>query len=791
MNAKISQLTLRQKAELLTGKGFWRTKDFKDADIRSIFLADGPSGIRKQAAKSDHLGFNPSLPATCFPSAAAMANSWNTELAERAGAALGEEALSQGVDVLLGPGVCIKRNPRCGRNFEYFSEDPYLAGKTAAAYVRGIQAQGVAACVKHFACNSQEERRMVSDSVIDERALREIYLTAFEIAVKEGGAYSVMTSYNKVNGVFADENAHLIRDILRGEWGFDGVVVSDWAGCNDKVASTAAGSDLEMPYCRYGVDDVVEAVESGKLDIKYVDECAERILALTEKTRPDESKQACALSEHHALARECAAESIVLLKNDGVLPLQSGVKVAVIGDFAEKPRYQGAGSSTVNPTRLDTVKEEIYRSGLNIVGYERGFKRYGGKGGRLLKRAVNLVSRADAAVLFLGLDEFSEVEGLDRAHIKMPYNQTRLYHALVATGKKVVVVLSCGCSVTTDWARRANAVVYTGLGGQAGAGAVADVLTGKVNPSGKLAETFPSPYDPCASAEYFPGKNMTAEYRESVYVGYRYFDKRGLKVAYPFGHGLSYTDFEYTDLSVTESGAEFTLSNIGGRDGAEVAQLYVGKAQSNIFRPLRELKGFKKVFLKVGESVSVHIPFDDKTFRYFNVATNSWEIEGGEYEISVCSSSRDIRLKGIYEAEGTNAASPYDRGKLPSYFGGNVLSVRDEEFACLLGREPPADDYPFYKKNRMVIDENCTVADLRYSRGWTGRAFSRAVRFAVAFCGKFGMKKKANTLVMGVLHQPVRGLAKYGEMSRRKMEGLIEMFNGKFFGGLGKVLSRR
>ena len=786
----IERLTLRQKADLLTGKDFWETLDIAEEGIPSLFLSDGPHGLRKQAAKADHLGFNASIPATCFPTAAAMANSWDDALGEKLGEALGEEAASMGVNMLLGPGACMKRNPRCGRNFEYFSEDPYLAGKMAAGYIRGIQKSGVSACVKHFACNSQEERRMVSDSVVDERTLREIYLTAFEIAVKEGGANAIMSSYNKINGTFADENEHLLKDILRGEWGFDGVVVSDWAGCNNKVASTKAGSDLEMPACRYGADDIVKAVENGSLDIKYVDECVARVLKLIEKTTAHEAGKPFDKEAHHALARECARESIVLLKNDGVLPLNKDLKVAVIGDFADKPRYQGAGSSVVNPTRLDTVLNEIKANGVKISGYCKGFERYGKRNKKLLKKAVKLAKESDVAVLFMGLDEFSEVEGLDREHIKLPYNQTELYHSVTATGKKVVVVLSCGSAVTTDWAQRANAIVYAGLSGQAGAGAVWDVLEGKVNPSGKLAETFPSPYDPCASASHFPGKEMTVEYREGIYIGYRYFATAGVKVAYPFGHGLSYTTFEYSGLNVSDGGVSFIIKNTGGVDGAEIAQLYLGKDNAKVFRPAKELKGFKKVFIKAGESVTVNIPFDDKTFRYFNVLTGKWETEGGEYKIYIGASSADVRLEGGITRGGTTELYPYSPEKLPSYYSGKVSAVKDEEFSVLLGREIPESGYDFYKKRRMVITENSTVADLRYSRRWVGRAFSGIIRFAIAFCYKTGHKVNANTMVMGVLHQPVRGLAKYGRMSRRKMEGLLLMFNGHFFKGLHYYCSK-
>ncbi|MGN0806004.1 MAG: glycoside hydrolase family 3 protein, partial [Candidatus Coproplasma sp.] len=614
MNRKeiIDNMTLRQKADFLTGKDFWQTREYPELGVTSMFLSDGPHGLRKQAAAADHLGLNPSIPATCFPTAATMANSWNTELGEEMGEALGEESASLNVNVLLGPGINVKRNPRCGRNFEYFSEDPYLAGKMAAAYIRGIQSNGTAACVKHFACNNQEERRMVSDSVVDERTLRELYLTAFEIAVKEGGVKAVMSSYNKINGTFADENTYLFN-VLRGEWGYDGVVVSDWAGCNNKVASTKAGSDLEMPSCRYGADDIVEAVESGKLDISAVDASVERLLKLMESTSEGKKGEPFNKYEHNALARKCAEESIVLLKNDGVLPLGNSVRVAIIGDFAYNPRYQGAGSSIVNPTILsrftdyvnppknksysqsvgtakkipiavvENIVEDVSEYSLNIVGYEQGYERYGKHSAKLEKNALSLTENADVVLFFTGLDEVSEAEGLDRENTEINANQTELYKKIKATGKKVVIMLTCGSSVDLSWANDADAIVYACLSGQACADAMLNVVTGRVNPSGKLAESFPIKYGDCSSASHFPGHELTVEYREGLFVGYRYYDTADVDVAYPFGYGLSYTTFEYSDLKLSDEGATFIITNTGNVDGAEVAQLYVGKPDGEIF----------------------------------------------------------------------------------------------------------------------------------------------------------------------------------------------------------------
>lgn len=780
-------LTLREKADFLTGKDFWQTRELPSEGVPAMFLSDGPHGIRKQAAAADHLGLNASIPATCFPTAATMANSWNEELGEEMGEALGEEAASMNVNVLLGPGTCMKRNPRCGRNFEYFSEDPYLAGKMAAAYIRGIQKNGTAACVKHFAANNQEERRMITDSVTDERTLREIYLTAFEIAVKEGGTKAIMSSYNRVNGTYSDENKHLIRDILRGEWGFDGVVISDWAGTNNKVKSTEAGSDLEMPSCRYGADDIVKAVESGELDIKYVDESVERIKKLALSASAGEKGKPFDVDGHNALAERCAEESIVLLKNNGVLPLGKETTVALIGDFAANPRYQGAGSSIVNPTKLANLSDT---KELNIIGCEKGFDRYGKDKPKLIKRAVRLAKKADVAVLCLGLDEVTEAEGLDRENILIPENQRELFRYVKLFAKKTVVVLSCGSAVETGWCRSADGIVYACLAGQAGANAVAGVLSGRVNPSGKLSETFPVKYGDCPTANFFPGGPMTVEYREGLFVGYRYFGTANVKTAYPFGFGLSYTTFEYENLSFDEKGVSFTVKNTGDRDGKEIAQLYIGKKDGKVFRPAKELKGFKKVFVKAGESVKVSIPFDDKTFRYFDVNTNKWETEGGAYEVYIGASAEDIKLCGGVVKQGTADVCPYDISKLPSYYSGKIANVGDEEFKELLGRDIPDSGYDFYKRKRMVIGENSTVADLRYSRRWVGRAFAGVIRIAISFLRKIGKRTTANTLVMGVTHQPVRGLAKFGGMSRRQMEALLLMFNGHFFKGAFRFLSK-
>ena len=790
----IEKLTHRQKADLLTGRDFWSTLEIKEVGLPSAYLSDGPCGLRKQAAKSDHLGLNPSIPATAIPTTATAANTWNEELGEKLGELLGEEAAAMDVNVLLGPGMNIKRNPLCGRNFEYFSEDPHLAGKMAAAYVRGIQKNGIAACVKHFAVNNQEERRMVSDSVVDERTLREIYLAGFEIAVEESKPRALMSSYNKINGEFANENTHVLKEILRDEWGFDGVVVTDWAGCNDRIKGLIAGNELEMPVCRYGADDVYKALEDGSLDESIVDERLDNLidLILTTDAELKKAPKTFDKEEHHELARKCAEESVVLLKNAGnALPLGSE-KVCFIGDFADKPRFQGAGSSNVNPTKEEHFKDEAKHYDFNYIGYAQGFKRFGKKSNGLKKKALKLAKKADKIVFFAGLDEIRESEGLDRENMKLPKNQLEVLKALYTLGKPVIVIMFCGSPVEFDVVEKADAIVHGYLGGQAGVSAILNVLSGKVNPSGKLSESYPYRYEDCSSAANFPGHRLTVQYREGLFVGYRYYSTANVKVRYPFGYGFSYTKFDYSALQIDENGVKFTITNVGDVDGAEVAQLYIGKKDSAIIRPEIELKGFKKVFIKAGESVEVTIPFDKRTFRVYNPKANEWQVEGGEYQILIGASCEDIRLKGAHSVNGNATDFGYDRNLLDCYFTGNVANVNDAAFEALLNRPIPEDNYPFYnkRKTRMVIHENCTVADLRYSKRWVGRLFAGAINFAHGFLWKIGKKTDANTLTMGVVHQPIRGLAKYGGMTRRQMEAMLMMFNGHLFKGIGRFLSK-
>ena len=785
----IDKLTLKEKASLISGKDFWQAQNIDRLGIKSAFLSDGPHGVRRQAAAADHLGLNASIPATCYPTAATMANSWDPALGEGLGQRLGQEAAVQKVNILLGPGLNIKRNPLCGRNFEYFSEDPYLAGKMAAGYVRGIQSNGISACIKHFACNNQEENRMTLDSVLDERTLREIYLTGFEIAVKEGHPKSVMSSYNLVNGTYANENKHLLVDILRKEWGFDGLLVTDWGGNNDSIESLKCLNQLEMPGTPDRPEAVLKAIEAGQLDEAVLDDNVDILLDVILSTMKEGVEKAPAkfdVEDHHAYALKCAEESAVLLKNDGVLPLNKEEKLAFIGDFVYLPRYQGAGSSIVNPTKLDNTEKLLPNSGLNVVGACKGFSRYGKKNNKLHKEAIELAQKADVVVLYLGLDEVTEAEGLDRTNLLLNDNQLELIKDVKALGKKIVVVLSCGSAIEVPFVDDVNAILHGYLNGQAGADATLNILSGKVNPSGKLSETIPLALNDVASSDNFPSHTRTIEYREAYGIGYRYFEKANKPVRFPFGFGLSYTKFEYKNLEVNEKGVSFDLTNVGSVAGKEIAQLYVGLKNSGLVRPTKELKGFAKVELQPGETKRVEIPFDDKTFRYFNVKTDKWEVEKGQYEIFVGASSTDIRLSGNLEKAGTTDVLPYDKKQLPHYDSGNLRDIPDEEFKALLGRDIPDGSLHFYKKNRLVVGYNTTVKELRYAKRWVGRLVGKAIPWLVRVCRKLGKRELANTLVMGLVHQPMRGwsLFSLGGLRMTQLDGLIEVFNGHFFKGL-------
>ena len=779
----ISKLNLEQKCALLSGDTVFTTRGYKNAGVPSITLSDGPNGVRKQAGAADHLGLNPSVPATCFPTAATVACSWDPALGEEIGRAMGEEAAAQEVAVLLGPGLNTKRSPLCGRNFEYFSEDPYLSGKMAAAYVRGIQSEGISACPKHFAVNSQELRRMASDSVVDERTLRELYLTGFEIAVKEAHPKALMSSYNLINGTYANENAHLLQDILRGEWGFDGAVVTDWGGSNDHALGVKNGSTLEMPAPGGdAVRELLAAVQSGKITEADVDARLDELLTLVLDTHAavERHSRSFDADAHHALARRAAGESVVLLKNDdALLPLAEGTRVAVIGDFAETPRYQGAGSSAVNSIRVDTFLECLKDSGLHSVGFAPGFDRQGKPDAAKQAEAVALAAKADAVLLCLGLDEIKESEGLDRADMKLADNQIELLQAVREANSNIVVIVNAGASLETPWLAHCKALVYGALGGQAGAGAMVDVLTGKINPGGKLAETWANAYADTPARDHFAGPGRTVQYREGLYVGYRYYQTAGVPVAFPFGHGLSYTQFAYSDLHADAHSATLTVTNTGDRAGAEIVQLYVAKLNAEIFRPAQELKAFAKVQLAAGESKTVTLTLDDKAFRYWNTRTESWEVEGGTYELRVGASSADIRLTAAVEVIGTDALNPYAGKALPHYQSGQVQTVPDAEWETLLGRPIPDD--------RVKIDRNMTLGELNHGRsplGWLVWAVLTALLNASY------KKGKPDLNVLFQYNMPLRALAKMtnGAISMGMVDGIVMEVQGFWLIGLVRVI---
>lgn len=779
----IAKLNLEQKCALLSGDTVFTTRAYQKAGVPAITLSDGPNGVRKQAGAADHLGLNPSVPATCFPTAATVACSWDPALGEQIGRAMGEEAAAQEVAVLLGPGLNTKRSPLCGRNFEYFSEDPYLSGKMAASYVRGIQSNGISACPKHFAVNSQELRRMASDSVVDERTLRELYLTGFEIVVKEAKPKTIMSSYNLINGTYANENRHLLMDILRGEWGFDGAVVTDWGGSNDHALGVQNGSTLEMPAPGGdAVRELMQAVQSGKITEADVDARLDELLTLVFDTHAavQSHSRTFDADAHHALARRAAAESIVLLKNENdLLPLAEGAKVAVIGDFAQTPRYQGAGSSAVNSIKVDTFLDCLKESGLASVGFAPGFDRQGKPDAAKQAEAVALAQKAEVVLLCLGLDEIKESEGLDRGDMRLADNQIELLKAVQQANPNTLVVLSAGASLETPWLKHCRTLVYGALGGQAGAGAMLDVLTGKVNPSGKLAETWVNAYADTPAKDNFAGPGRMVQYREGLYVGYRYYQTAGVPVAFPFGYGLSYTSFAYSNLQAASNGVTLTVTNTGKRAGAEIVQLYVAKPGAEVLRPAQELKGFAKVQLQPGESKTVTILLDDKAFRYWNTKTDSWEVEGGSYELRVGASSADIRLTAVVEVAGTGAPNPYAGKHLPHYTSGKVQSVPDDEWATLLGRP--------VQQGKVKIDRNMTLGELNHSRSPLGWLIWLVLTALLNASYKRG---KPDLNVLFQYNMPLRALAKMtsGAISMGMVDGIVMELQGFWIIGLVRVI---
>ena len=734
----IRKMTLAEKAIMMSGKNTWETVDLEKYGIPSMVMSDGPHGLRRQAGAGDHLGLNASLPATCFPTAAGVANSWDEALGEEIGEALAEEAVTMGVNVILGPGLNIKRSPLCGRNFEYFSEDPYHAGKMAAAYVRGIQSKGIAACPKHFAANSQELRRMANDSVVDERTFREIYTTGFEIAIKEGKSKSIMSSYNEVNGVYANENSHMLQEILVDEWGFDGFVVSDWGGSNDHALGVKNGSHLEMPGTgKSGMYDIIHAVENGDLDEAVLDQRLDELLNVifsTHQATEDSKGKTFDVEAHHNLTKQPEA-----------------------------------------------ILDVIGSTDLDVVAYEQGYIRNRKPNQKLTKAAVELAKKADIVLFFGGLDEISESEGLDRTHMSMPAAQETLLNELTTVNKNVIVVLSAGSAIEMPWYPYVKGIVHGYLGGQAGASAMMNVLTGKVNPSGKLNETYPLHYEDTPAYAYYPSKERSSEYRESLYVGYRYYTTVEKTMRFPFGYGLSYTTFEYKDLKIDTEGVTFTIKNTGNVSGTEIAQLYVGKSSETVFRPVRELKGFVRVELQPGEEKEVRIGFDDKTFRFYDTRTDSWEIESGTYQIMIGENAQQMVLEGALDVKGTVENGGYKKEELPEYFSGKIKDISDEKFRILYGREIP--DGSWSGEIRM----NDAVCQLYYGKGILGKLLCAILKLLLKISDWQG---KPNLNVLFNYNMPIRGYAKMtgGIVTMKMAEALTEMANGHRIKGTAHLI---
>lgn len=784
----IDKMTIEEKALMMSGKNTWETQDFEKYGIQSMTMSDGPHGLRRQAGAGDHLGLNASLPATCFPTAAAVANSWDEALAELIGMALAEEAVTMDVNVILGPGLNIKRSPLCGRNFEYFSEDPYLAGKMAAGYIRGIQSKGITACPKHFAANSQELRRMANNSVVDERTFREIYTTGFEIAVKEGHARAIMSAYNEINGVYANENSHLLQEILVDEWGFDGIVISDWGGSNDHALGVKNGSHLEMPGTgKSGMNDILKAIYEGELEEEVLDQRLDELLGVifdTHKSTEEAVHQDFDAEAHNELARRAAQESIVLLKNDdNILPLSSTkAKIAIIGDFARNPRYQGAGSSLVNPAKNpESFLDVIANSDFDIIGYEQGYVRNKKPNMQKQKAAVELAKKADIVLLFAGLDEASESEGLDREHMRMPDAQNNLINEITTVNQNVIVVLSAGSPIEMPWYSYVKAIVHGYLGGQAGASAMLSVLNGGYCPSGRLNETYPQYYKDTPAYNYYPGAERNSEFREGPYVGYRYYTTVGKKTRFPFGFGLSYTSFEYSCFSVNEDGVLFAITNTGNVKGTEVAQLYIGRKSDTVYRPVRELKGFKRVTLEPGEKQFVTIPFDDKSFRFFDTRTNTWEIETGTYDIMIGKDAEHIIFEEQLMVDGTVPDGRYSSQSTPDYFSGSIRKVPDDEFEKIYGRSLPQNSW------NGDIHMNDAVCQLYYGKGVLGRLICFGLKNAISISKKRGVPS-LNLLYN--YNMPIRGYAKMtgGVVTMEMARALTEMANGHRIKGTGHLI---
>lgn len=791
LKALVAELTLEEKAGLCSGGDFWHTKAVERLGIPPVMMTDGPHGLRKQADSADNLGINESVEAVCFPSAAGIASSFDPEMMYEMGQTLGNECQAEDVSILLGPAVNIKRSPLCGRNFEYFSEDPYLAGEMAQSYINGVQSQNVGTSIKHFAANNQEYKRMVISDVVDERTLREIYLPAFEIAVKKAQPHTVMCSYNKINGTYSAENDWLLNSVLRDEWGFKGYVMTDWGAMTDnRPKALEAGLELEMPACG-GINDelIVEAVNAGTLDEKVLDRAVERILA--EVYHYVENRKADTVFDRaadHQKAVAIARETQVLLKNNGILPLKKGDSVAFIGAFAKEPRYQGGGSSHINAHKVVGAWESANERGITGLTYAQGYKVENGDkiDENMLQEAVETARKAAVAVIFAGLPDAFESEGYDRTHLHMPKCQDVLIQEICKVQKNVVVVLHNGSPVEMPWLESVAAVLESYLGGEGIGEAQIDLLYGDYSPSGKLAETFPLKLSDTPCHKNFPGNQMTVEYREGLYVGYRYYDTAQKEVLFPFGYGLTYTTFEYSDLKTAAKVAEqdglklsVKVKNTGSYDAAEIVQVYVAPPKGKVYRPVHELKAFARVFLKAGEEKTVELEACPRAFEYYDVAFGGWRAESGTYTIEVGASSRDIRLTAPVEVA---SASPdfvaEDRSaQLPAYYSGQIEDVPDGQFEALLGHPIPAP----VRDNTLPITGNDCFADTLHTK-W-GRRIDAILRKALLSRG--GEMANGGMMYHTISEMPIRNLRTMsgGLVSAKMLDALLRLMNGQGGGG--------
>lgn len=789
----ISQMTLKEKASLCSGKDFWHLKSIERLGLPEIMVCDGPHGLRKQNAENKKIGIGNSYPATCFPTAVTTACSWDRDLIYNMGQALAEECLQHGVSVLLGPGVNMKRSPLCGRNFEYFSEDPELAGEMGAAFIAGVQSKGIGTSLKHFAGNSQEMKRMTSNSIIDERALREIYLRAFEKAVKKSQPWTVMNAYNLLNGTYCSENDWLQNKVLRDEWGFKGAVVSDWGAVNDRVAGLNAGNDLEMPSSG-GVNDakIVEAVKCGVIDETTLDERVDKLIDIILKGAANKKPgYKFDVKAHNLLSRQIAEQSMVLLKNDGnILPLKrvEGEYVAVIGAFADNPRYQGAGSSIINPTMIDSGRRAFNNSPISVKfadGYDRSGKRKDEDA--YITEACNLAKNASKAVVFIGLTDDYESEGFDRSTMKLPDGHNRLVEAVSRVNDNVIVVLEGGSPVEMPWADDVKAILNAYLGGQSVAPAIVDVLTGKANPCGKLAETYPICIKDTPTSFRYPDSKEDVQYRESIFIGYRYYDKVERNVRFPFGFGLSYTSFEYSDIKLKKKnltkgeGAKvtFTIKNTGDVAGSEIAQVYVAKPESKIFRAPKELKGFVKIHLEPGEEKKVTVELDDRAFAFWNTATEDWCVESGEYKILVGASSRDIRLEAAAKMKSEDDETIVDlRESAGVYFDGDPARAREDDFKVIYGGE--------FKLAPEITSDSLNNSIERSKDKGLAKFIYNTVDLAMKPKGGVGSSMITNT----IMQTPIRNYVSMsnGLFTEDMADGLLKVFEGKDVAkGVGKI----